>query len=219
VRADWPGEADESPEGDPGPRGSRGSGDRAVPAETRSRQQCYDDQNRTVSATAQSAAEDQAQAKKWDKAAEESRWMWGEYKRKWPPDERPPVDTSADPPGSWRADRDKYLDRAGNRRVEAACDRIAKQEREKITPAMRRVENQDPDRHLVGFGNRLKGRDRIKEKVCRRIKDLGRSPEQAVSRVPDTIRYTFQYKEKDYAHGVTADVTRLREQGFSLSRL
>jgi len=219
VRADWPGEADESPDGDSGPGGSQGRGDRTVPAETRSRQECYDDQHRTVSAAAHSAAEDQAQARKWDRVAEESRWMWGEYQRKWPPAERPLVDTSADPPGSWRGDRDKYLDQSGNRRVEAACDRIAKQEREKITPAMRRVENQDPDRHLVGFGNRLKGRDRIKEKVCRRIKDLGRSPEQAVSRVPDTIRYTFQYKENDYAHGVTADVNRLREQGFRLSRL
>jgi hypothetical protein len=136
VRADWPGEADESSDGDSGPSGSRGSGDRAVPAETRSRQECYDDQHRTVSAAAHSvAAEDQAQAK-WDKAAEESRWMWGEYQRKWPPAERPPVDTSADPPGSWRADRDRYLGRADNARVEAACDRIAELERDKITPAM-----------------------------------------------------------------------------------
>lgn len=145
--------------------------------------------------------------------------MWGEYEKKWPPEERPPVDRSADPPGSWRGDRDKYLDQAGNRRVEAVCDRIAKREREMISPAMRRVENQDADRHLVGFGYRLKGRERIKDIVCSRIKRLGRSPEQAVSRVPDTIRYTFQYKEEHYARGVTADVTRLKEQGFRLSKL
>ena len=30
---------------------------------------------------------------------------------------------------------------------------------------MRAMESQDPDRHLVGFEDRLKGRDRIKEKV------------------------------------------------------
>lgn len=145
--------------------------------------------------------------------------MWGEYQRRWPPEERTPVDRSADPPGSWRGDRDKYLDQAGNRRVEAACDRIAKREREMISPAMCRVESQDADRHLVGFENRLKGRDRIKDIVCRRIKRLGRSPEQTVSQVPDTIRYTFQYEEEHYARGVTADVTRLKEQGFKLSKL
>ena len=145
--------------------------------------------------------------------------MWGEYEKKWPPAERPTVDRSADPPGSWRGDRDKYLDQAGNHRVEVACDQIAKREREKISPAMRRVEGQDADRHLVGFDYRLKGRERIKDIVCNRIKRLGRSPEQAVSRIPDTIRYTFQYKEEHYARGVTADVTRLKEQGFRLSKL
>ena len=30
---------------------------------------------------------------------------------------------------------------------------------------MRALESQDPDRHLIGFDDRLKGRDRIKEKV------------------------------------------------------
>jgi hypothetical protein len=224
VGADWPGEADESPDENSGPGDGQGGGDRAVPAETRSRQEYYVELRQAVSAeqsatVRQDAADEQARAQKWDEAAEESRWMWGEYQRKWGPGERPPVDTSADPPGSWRADRDKYLDQAGNRRVEAACDRIAKRERETISPAMRRVESQDADRHLVGFDNRLKGRDRIKEKVCRRIKDFGRSPEQAVSRVPDTIRYTFQYKEEHYAQGVATDVTRLKEQGFKLSRL
>lgn len=224
MGADWPGELGESSDGDSRPRDGRGGGDRAVPAETRSRQEYYVELRRAVSteqsATArQNVAEEQAQSQKWGKAAEESRWMWGEYQRKWPPGERPPVDTSADPPGSWRAGRDKYLDQAGNRRVEAACDRIAEREREKISPAMRRVESQDADRHLVGFEYRLKGRDRIKDKVCRSIKNFGRSPEQAVSRVPDTIRYTFQYKEERYAQGVTADVTRLKEQGFRLSRL
>jgi hypothetical protein len=83
---------------------------------------------------------------------------------------------------------------------------------------MREVESQDPERQLVGFGKRLKGDDRIKDKVCRSIKNFGRSPEQAVSRVPDTIRYTFQYREDRYAQGVTADVARLTERGFRLSK-
>jgi hypothetical protein len=225
VRADWPGEAAEPSDGDSGPQSGRDSGDRAVAAETRSRQEYYVELRQAVSteqsATArQDAADERAQAQKWDKAAEEARWMWGEYQRKWPPGERPPVDTSADPPGSWRADRDRYLSRTDNARVEATCDRITELERGKITPAMRRVESQDPDRHLTGFDDRLKGGDRIKEKVCDMMQEFADfSPEDAISIVPDTIRYTFGYREAHYTEGVWSDIERLKSQGFELQKL
>ena len=140
--------------------------------------------------------------------------MWAEYQRRWPPEERAPVDRSADPPGSWRGDRDRFLDNAVNGRVEAECDRVAKREEERITPALRAVESQDPDRHLIGFDDRLKGRDRIKEKVFDNMKELNLSPEEAVSLVPDAIRYTFQYREACYTQGVLADIARLKDQGF-----
>src|SRR6266571_1615493 len=84
---------------------------------------------------------------------------------------------------------------------------------------MRDVESQDPSRHLIGFERRLKGRDRIKEKVRGTIKDFDRSPEEAVSLVRDTIRYTFQYQEARYTQGVRADITRLQERGFELDKL
>jgi hypothetical protein len=84
---------------------------------------------------------------------------------------------------------------------------------------MRAIESQDPDRHLVGLDQCRKGRDRIKEKVYRSIKNFGRSPEQAVAQVPDTIRYTFEYRETRYTQGVWADAERLKEQGFELHTL
>ena len=172
------------------------------------------------SVTAQrAAAQEQAAAEKWSGTVKESRWMWGEYQRKWPPEARAPADRSDDPPGSWHGDGNRRLKPAENGQVESACDRIAERERDKISPAMRAVESQDPDRHLIGFEHRLKGRDRIKEKVYRSIRDFGRSPEQAVSRVPDTIRYTFQYQEARYTYGVLADIERLKDQGFKLDKL
>ena len=85
---------------------------------------------------------------------------------------------------------------------------------------MRSVESQDPDRHLVGFEHRLKGRDRIKEKVYDKYQGaLSRSPEEAVSLVPDTIRYTFQYREARYTQGVWTDIERLKGEGFKLHKL
>jgi hypothetical protein len=84
---------------------------------------------------------------------------------------------------------------------------------------MRAMESQDPDRHLIGFDDRRKGRDRIKEKVCDAINFLRRSPEHAVSRVPDAIRYTFQYREAHYTQGVWRDIERLKDHGFELQKL
>ena len=77
----------------------------------------------------------------------------------------------------------------------------------------------DPSRHLIGFEHRLKGRDRIKEKVSVNINDFDISPEEAVSLVPDTVRYTFQYTEASYPRGVREDITRLQERGFELDKL
>ncbi len=227
---DLPDEADVPPDGhadrqdDESGGGGRGGRAGGAQAETRHRQEYYADLRVAVSAeesvTAQRvAAREQAAAEKWGETAKESRWMWAEYQRKWPPGERPPVDKSDDPPGSWRGDRNRFLDTADNCRVEAACDRIAKREEEKISPALLATESQDPDRHLVGFDDRLKSRDRIKEKVCGMIRESNFSREQAISLMPDAIRYTFQYQEARYTKGVMTDVARLNDQGFKLDKL
>jgi len=230
VGADYPDEADEPPDGHADHRDDQGDGvgraGRAggVQAETRPRQEYYADLRVAVSAeqsvmAQQSAAREHAAAEKWSETTKESRWMWTEYQRRWPPEERERVDSSDDPPGSWRGDGNRVLYPADNGRVEAACDRIANREEEKISPALRATESQDPDRHLIGFDDRLKGRDRIKEKIYGMIKELDFSPEQAVSHVPDAIRYTFRYQEARYTQGVLADIVRLKDRGFELDKL
>jgi hypothetical protein len=145
--------------------------------------------------------------------------MWGEYHRRWPPEERPPVDRSTDPPGSWRSDSNRYLDSPTNAQIEAECARIVEREQEKISPAMRDIESQDPTRHLAGFRHRLKEGDRIKEKVYDNINEYSLSLNEAISFIPDAIRYTFQYEEARYAQGVHADIARLKDRGFMLDKL
>ncbi len=229
MGVDLPEEADVPPEGHADRRDAQTGGGRTTrpgrtEAETRSHEECYNDL-RIADAKQQSVAaqritaEEQAAADTWNGNVTESRWLWAEYQRRWPPEERRPVDTSNDPPGSWRGDGDRFLKVADNSRVEAACDLIAEREQEKISPALRAIESQDPDRHLIGFDDRRKGRDRIKEKVHDAISLLRRSPEEAVSRVPDAIRYTFQYQAAHYTHGVWMDIERLKGQGFELQRI
>jgi hypothetical protein len=200
-------------------RAARGSG----PAETRPRQECWDTLRMAEAAekavTAQQAvAREREAGQKWDADAKEFRWMWGEYQRKWPPADHAPASKPDDPAGSWR-NGDRFLSPAQNDQVEAECRRVAERERDKISPAMLAIESQDPYRHLTGFDHRLKGQDRIKEKVHRSIRNFGRSPEEAVSRVPDTIRYTFGYQEARYTQGVLTDILRLKDQGFKLVKL
>jgi hypothetical protein len=229
MGVDLPDEADVPPDGHPDRRDDQTGGGRTArpgrtEAETRSHEECYNDL-RIADAKQQSVAaqritaEEQAAADTWNGNVTESRWLWAEYQRRWPPEERRPVDTSNDPPGSWRGEGRRFLDVADNSCVEAACDLIADREREKITPALRAIESQDPDRHLIGLDDRLKGRDRFKGKVSGMMKELSFSLDEAVRYVPDAIRYTFQYRETRYTQGVWADITRLKDQGFELEKL
>jgi hypothetical protein len=221
--ADRPDDGDVPPDDHPDRRDDQSASGRSArpggtEAETRTRQECYDAlrvaEVRQQSGTARrNTAEEQAASDKWNENATQSRWMWTEYLRKWPPSERASADKPADPPGN------RVLDRAANDRVEAACDKIADREREKLTPAMHAVESQDPDRHLVGLDDRLKDRDRIKEKVYDTVKERDRSPEDAVSLISDAIRYTLQYRESRYTRGVWADIERLKEHGFELHKV
>ena len=184
--------------------------------ETRYREEYYHAQKeRATTGTRQEAPASDT----WTETANLARWMWGEYHRRWPPEEHPPVNRSTDPPGSWRSDSNRFLDTAANARIEAECDRIVEREQEKISPAMRNTEHQDRTRHLIGFEHRLKGRDRIKEKVHDNLNEYSLSLDEAVSFIPDTIRYTFQYEEARYTWGVHADITRLEGQGFTLDKL
>jgi hypothetical protein len=127
---------------------------------------------------------------------------------------RAELHAAADPPGSWRGESHRYLDAAANGAVEARCDRIAETEERLISPGVREVEGQDAGRCLVGFEHRLKGAERIKDKVAEGIEERGRTLDEALSTVKDAIRYTFQYNEERYASGVSADIDRMKVRGF-----
>jgi hypothetical protein len=123
---------DEHPDRPPDRRDNDGrpAGSGGVEAEPRSRQEYDADLRGAVSAEESAAArrisaDEQATTEKWDEQSGESRWMWSEYQRKWPSGERPSVDRSDDPPGSWRGEGNRYLEPADNAQVEEACERVA----------------------------------------------------------------------------------------------
>ena len=98
--------------------------------------------------------------------------------------------------------------------IDRGCERVCETEQTIVTPAMRSIEAQDPDRYLVGLEHRLKGRDRIEEKVSTAMSERGRTAEQAFAEIKDAIRYTLQYPDDKYSQGVRADIARLKDAGF-----
>jgi hypothetical protein len=98
--------------------------------------------------------------------------------------------------------------------IDQGYARVSELERGTVTPAMRRIEAEDPGRHLVGFEHRLKGKDRLAEKVIEAMVERSRTVDQAFASVKDAIRYTFCYSDNGYTQGVNADCERLKEAGF-----
>jgi len=97
--------------------------------------------------------------------------------------------------------------------IDKGCARVQEIEEKTVTPGMRRIEAEDPDRVLVGLENRLKGRERIEEKVTHDEQKKGLSAGQVFADMKDAIRYTFQYPQDKYTAGVQADVQRLKNEG------
>lgn len=104
--------------------------------------------------------------------------------------------------------------------IDQGCDRVRETEENVVTPAMKRIEAEDSDRHLVGLEFRLKGRERLTEKVSSWMDaEPALNAEQAFNLVKDAIRYTLQYFDDRYTRGVQADCGRLKAEGFELVEL
>jgi hypothetical protein len=98
--------------------------------------------------------------------------------------------------------------------IDQGCARVREVEEGVVTPAMRRIEAEDPERRLVGLDQRLKGEDRLSEKVTDAMRFKGLTANEAFAEVKDAIRYTFRYEDDRYAAGVMADCQRLKDAGF-----
>lgn len=134
-----------------------------------------------------------------------------------------PAERSADsvpPDASVRVDRtlsNRAEVDAVNRRyaIDQGYERMREVEEKTVTPAMRRIEAEDSERHLAGMSNRLKDKDRLTEKVEKWMSaqaDL--RPEDAFRLVKDGMRYSLVYSEEKYTQGVYADCDRLKAAGF-----
>jgi hypothetical protein len=98
--------------------------------------------------------------------------------------------------------------------IDRGYARVKEIEEQTVTPAMRRIEAEDPGRHLAGLENRLKGKDRLTEKVTEAMEERGHAADEAFGLMKDAIRYTFCYPDDRYTDGVCADCDRIENAGF-----
>ncbi len=167
----------------------------------------------TVEAAFQSAADRDT----WAEAVPGLQATWEEHKERYP--ERVRASPHTEPDGTWICGEHRRLDPEQNTEASKAHADLADEADRHILPALRRVEAADPDRRLAGLEHMVKGEDRLKEKLADELFGKGKAVREALTEVPDAVRFTLCYEHGRYAEGVLADVDRLKAEGFELIKL
>ena len=154
----------------------------------------------------------------WAAALPSLRTAWEQHQARYPQRDRATPETHTD--GSWSSGETRRLTSEQNTEATKACADIHDEGERVALPAMRQIEAADPTRRLAGVEHRLKGEDRLKEKIADALRGRpGLTAAQALSIVPDPVRFTFTYSPDRYADGVLADVERLKEIGLEEVKL
>jgi hypothetical protein len=140
-----------------------------------------------------------------------------DYRKRGQEDRQPTPDRSADPPGSFRSDGGSYLNPERHAEAVTTIERVREAE-PAISADMQTIEQENGHGGwLEGFKCRLKGDDRLKEKVAEQLKaEPGMTAAKVLREVPDAIRYTFCLKPGDYARGYCGIVEQLENRGYEM---
>jgi hypothetical protein len=128
---------------------------------------------------------------------------WADHLRRWPAERAAvAVDRSRDPEGSWRGDGNQYLSPDQHAETKNVIARVQQTE-EALTKRMGDAERENSSGGwLAGLEFRLKGEDRLKEKIAEKIEhEPGRTPVEMLRKINDAIRYTLCFEAASYADG------------------
>jgi hypothetical protein len=183
----------------------------------------YDAMRAHVSAETDDAAES---ARRPDGTDKPSYWdslpefgaRWADHEKHWPENRQPAVDRSDDPPGSYRSDGGFYLSPERHAEAVAAISRVRNVEPTLSADVQRVAQENRHGGWLEGFGNRIKGDGRLKEKVAEALETIGpdASPKEILQQVPDAIRYTFCLRPETYGRGYYDIKERLESLGYEM---
>src|SRR6266851_263429 len=135
----------------------------------------------------------------------------------WPAEQRAAADRSADPPGSYRSDGGLYLNPERHAEAVRAIGRVREAEPEISADVQATEQENRYGGWLEGFERRLKGEDRLKEKVAERLEgEPDKTPAEILRKVPDAIRYTFCVRPETYTPGYYDIKDRLESRGYEM---
>lgn len=142
---------------------------------------------------------------------------WVEHERRWPAERAAPIDRSRDPAGSWRGDGNQYLSPEQNAQADDVIARVQRAE-ESVTADMKKVEQENAcGGRLEGFDFRLKGQDRMKEKIAEKVESQpDRTAAEAVTGISDAIRYTFCFELTNFVGAYWDAKERLEAREYQM---
>jgi hypothetical protein len=144
--------------------------------------------------------------------------MWADHIRTWPAERaKTTVERANAPEGSWRGDGGQYLNSDQHAQAKGMIDRVQRAE-SAITGHMQEVGRENAyGGQLAGLEHRLKGEERLKEKIAERVRaNPDMTPEDATGEISDAIRYTFRFDSDAYAGGYQDVTERLEERGCEM---
>jgi hypothetical protein len=127
------------------------------------------------------------------------------------------VDRSRDPAGSWRGDGNQYLDPERHAQSNDVIAEVRRTE-PKLTEHLKEVARDNTcSGWLQGLEHRLKGEDRLKQKIAEKIEhEPNRTPAEVARQTSDAIRYTFCFEPASYADGYRDVKQRLEAREYRM---
>jgi hypothetical protein len=137
--------------------------------------------------------------------------MWQRIADRWPWKQRPEA--------AGVVPEERRYDVSAEQRAGAA-DAVAEIPRAEppISDAVKKAESENTSGGwLEGFSFRLKGAGRLMEKALEALESQPDStPEEAISHIPDAIRYTFCFEQRGYVAGYWDVKDRLESSGYEM---
>jgi hypothetical protein len=149
------------------------------------------------------------------------RGIWADHEQRWP--ERQSVaesDGSSDPPGTYRSKGGLKLKPEEHVEADEAIRRVRETE-QPISEDMQTIGRENAHcGWLEGFKHRIKGDDRLKEKIAeQRGAESDESAAEVLRRIPDALRYTYCFERYNYFGGYYDIKARLESFGYEMSYL
>jgi hypothetical protein len=147
------------------------------------------------------------------------RRMWADHEGRWPKDRQAAATMGGaiNPTGSHRSKGGFDLSAERHEETTDAISRVRKAEPAISADAQTAEQENTSGGWLEGFKFRLKGDDRLKEKVA---DYLGAEPRKTASKalreIPDAIRYTFCFQSESYTRGYYDIKARLESCGHEM---